>query len=67
MTLKYMQTVKCKFGKFGLFSKMPGLIPGRMSGCVQHVAHNTSPKPTALFAKNWEVFQRLYWFFFFFA
>lgn len=51
-TIKYMQTVKCKFGEFGLFSKMPELVPGRMSYCVQHVAHNTSPKPTALLAKN---------------
>lgn len=30
-TIKYMQTVKCKFGEFGLFSKMPELVPGRMS------------------------------------
>lgn len=51
-TLKYLQAVKWKFGEFVLFSKMPELVPGRMSICVQHVAHNTSPKPTALLAKN---------------
>lgn len=53
--------MKCKFG---VFSKMSELVPGRMSGCVQHGAHNTSPKPTALFAKNWKVFQRLHSYFF---
>lgn len=51
-TIKYTQTVKCKFGEFGLFSEMPELVPGRMSDSVQHVAHITSPKPTALLAKN---------------
>lgn len=51
-TMKYMQTVKCKFGEFGLCSKMPELVPGGMSDCVQHVAHNTSPKPTTLLDKN---------------
>lgn len=56
--------MKCKFGKFGVFSKMSELVPGRMSGCVQYGAHNTSPKPTALFARNWKVFQRLHSYFF---
>lgn len=56
--------MKCKFGEFAVFSKMSGLVPGRKSSCVQHVAHNTSPKPTALFAKNWKVFQRLHSYFF---
>lgn len=46
-TLKYMPTVKCKFGEFGLFSKIPELVPSRTCDCVQHVAYNTSPIPTA--------------------
>jgi len=39
--LKMYVNKEKQFGEFGLFSEMPGLVPGRMSGCMQDVAHNT--------------------------
>lgn len=42
--LEDLQTYVNKDKQFGLFSEMPGLVPGQISGCVQGVVHNSCLK-----------------------